>query len=393
MTTCLIALAILLIALALLTGDPAPRKKIPLFLTDRIYAAPGLECSLYFDNVVTAVNSRNYAFEVLCDLGRTDETRWRAVPEKKDIGDHKLVLRVWDENGLAAEGVTTVTVAGPVTEERELSLLLVGDSQTAAVGYPERVLELMKEEKNIKFSMVGTNSGGYADPVPGGVAHEGYGGWGWNTFFTNWGIDESRDNDGLDPRRPWIRNSRFLFPDGKGGFRFDFAQYCRKYDQGKYPDAVVIMLGINNVFGARSDREVDAAWRRDVYPYMKRMVSEFRKCRPDIHIAFATLTPGAASQDAFGSNYNCSHTRRRWRLNLARFHEKLLKAVKKFRVGLIPVHAVVDPFNGYPEKTENANSRCEKKLARQTNAVHPNGSGYAQIGDCVFAYLKYRCSR
>jgi len=392
MTTLLIALAILMIALALLINDPAPRKKIPLLLTERIYAAPGLECNLYFNNIVTTVNVRNYAFEVVCDMGRTDADRWRAVPEEKDVGDHRLTVRVYDENGLAAEGVTTVTVAAPVKKERELSLLLIGASQTAAVGYPERVHELMMKEENIRFSMVGTNSGGYADPVPGGVAHEGYGGWGWNTFFTSWGIDESRDNDGLHPRRPWVRNSRFLFPDGDG-FKFDFAQYCKKYNQGKYPDTIVITLGINNIFCAKSDGEVDAAWRKEIYPYMKKMVSEFRRCNPQVHIAFCTLTPGAWSQDAFGSSYQCSYTLWRWRLNHLRFYGKLTGAAKKFHVGLIPLHAVVDGANGFPEETEKVNQCSEETVSRQINAMHPNPSGYAQMGDCVFAYLKHHCSR
>ncbi|MBQ9502993.1 MAG: MarR family transcriptional regulator, partial [Lentisphaeria bacterium] len=392
MTTMLIALAILLIALALLAGTAPHKNDVHPALTEHIYAVPGLECSIYFNNIVTVINVRNYAFEVVCDIGRTDADRWRAVPEEKDIGDHKLTIRVYDENGLVSEGVTTVTVVSPVTKERELSLLLIGASQTAAVGYPERVYELMKKEENIRFSMVGTNSGGYTDPVPGGVAHEGYGGWGWNTFFTNWGIDESRDNDGLHPRRPWVRNSRFLFPDGDG-FKFDFARYCQKYNQGKYPDTIVIALGINNVLCAKSDREVRRAWRKDIYPYMKKMVTEFRKCNPQVHIAFCTPTPGAWSQDAFGSNYQCSYTLWRWRLNHRLLYRGLVQAAKEFHTGIIPVHAVVDGAHGFPEAEEKANQRSEETVSRQINAVHPNPSGYAQIGDCVFAYLKHRCSR
>ena len=389
MVTMLICLAVLMIAFALLInkGEFNPRK-VNLQLTEKIYAVPGIECNIYFNNIVTVINYKNYAFEVICDIGRTDSTRWRVTPEEKDIGEHKLTVRVYDENGIVEEASTILCVVAPVTEKKKMSLLIMGASQTGAVGYPERIFELMKAEKNVDFSMVGTNSGGYAAPVPGGVAHEGYGGWGWNSFFTRYGIEESTENDGLHPSRPWIRNSRFLFPDGDG-YKFDLKAYCDKYNQGNVPDTLVIMLGINNIFGAKCNKEIDKIWLSDIYPYMKKLVEEFRKLNPSIHIAFATLTPGAFSQDAFGKSYQCAYTQWQWRKNLCYYMKKLFKVVKELNVGLIPVHAVVDGDNGYPETEEPVNERSEKIVSRQSNGVHPNPSGYGQIGDCMFAYLKH----
>ena len=116
---------------------------------------------------------------------------------------------------------------------------------------------------------------------------------------------------------------------------------------------------------------------------------EFRKLNPSIHIAFATITPGAFNQDAFGTNYQCSYTLWQWRKNHLYYHKKFLKAVKEFNVGVIPIHAVVDGDNGYPEQDEAASMHCEKQILRQTNAIHPNPSGYKQMGDCVFAYMKH----
>lgn len=385
----LICIAVLLIALVLLQLPKERKKKrIPLMLTKKIYAVPGLECNIYFNNIVSVINYKNYAFDVKCKIGRTDSARWRVIPSEKDIGEHKISICVYDDDGLAGEGETTLVVVPPVAEKKSLSLLLIGASQTGAVGYPERIWELMKQENNVDFSMIGSNSGGYAKPVPGGVAHEGYGGWGWNSFFVRWGIDESDKNDGLHPRRPWVCNSRFLFPDGDS-FKFDLKQYMAKYNSGKAPDVVVIMLGINNIFAARSNQDVDKTWDEDIYPYMKRMVEEFRKLNPDIRIAFTTLTPGAFSQDAFGASYKNEYNLWQWRKNHAYYHlHKLPAAVREFNVDLIPVHAVVDGDHGYPEKEEPANQRSETMISRQSNGLHPNLSGYRQIGDCIFGYLK-----
>ena len=139
----------------------------------------------------------------------------------------------------------------------------MGASQTAAVGYPERIFELMKAEKNVDFTMVGTNSGGYAAPVPGGVAHEGYGGWGWNSFFTRYGLIESSANDGLDPARPWIRNSSFLFPDGDG-FKFDLKAYCDKYKQINAKDSwkIRLSLKIKSISSPNCKRKPNGNWCR-----------------------------------------------------------------------------------------------------------------------------------
>ena len=246
----------------------------------------------------------------------------------------------------------------------------------------------MKQDPKIDFQMVGTNSGGYSKPEPGGVAHEGYGGWGWNSFFLRLKKEESDANDGLDPTRPWITYSRFMFKRN-GQWEFDFAEYCSRYNGGKFPDTIIIMLGINNIFLAKSDREVDKIWNEHIYPYMKRMVDAFRKAAPGIHIAFSTLTPGASSQDAFGRSYQCRQTRWRWRLNLDRYHRKLFQVVRELNVGLVPIYASIDGEHGFPEVMEKLNSRSSEQRPSQSNAMHPSPAGYAQIGDAMYCYLRH----
>ena len=82
----LICLTVLFLTLAvLLLKNTLQRKKFPLQLTEKIYAVPGIECNIYFNNVVTAINYRNYAYEVRCDIGRTDSDRWRVTPEEKGV--------------------------------------------------------------------------------------------------------------------------------------------------------------------------------------------------------------------------------------------------------------------------------------------------------------------
>ena len=54
----------------------APRLQDRLQLPEKIYAIPGIECNLYFENLFLTINPANFAFEVKCTKGRCDEKRW-----------------------------------------------------------------------------------------------------------------------------------------------------------------------------------------------------------------------------------------------------------------------------------------------------------------------------
>ena len=58
------------------------------------------------------------------------------------------------------------------------------------------------------------------------------------------------------------------------------------------------------------------------------------------------------------------------------------------RVHLIPSRASLDCVHNYPTESVPANAATDIKLVRQSNGVHPATSGYHQIGDTLFAWLK-----
>ena len=54
----------------LLAGSAAAGENVRLFVPEKIYAVPGVEMNVYFDNIVTVINSANYVFDVDCQKGR-----------------------------------------------------------------------------------------------------------------------------------------------------------------------------------------------------------------------------------------------------------------------------------------------------------------------------------
>ena len=60
-----------LLALACVFGSSSSAAEdVKLLLPEKIYAVPGVECNIYFNNIVTVINPANYVFDVnwqLCD--------------------------------------------------------------------------------------------------------------------------------------------------------------------------------------------------------------------------------------------------------------------------------------------------------------------------------------
>ena len=172
------------------TAPAAPEKKaeapkapvksvkntVHLQLPPAIYAVPGVESCIYFDNVVLTVNPDNYVFDVTCAKGRNDQKRWRYVPAKTDKGTFPLKLRVYSCRGLEAEGETRIIVtSADAGKDKAPAILVIGDSLTAAGIYPTRIEALMKANGHPQVKMLGLRG------TKG--RHEGYGGWRWDTFI------------------------------------------------------------------------------------------------------------------------------------------------------------------------------------------------------------------
>ena len=83
---------------------------VKLLIPEKIYAVPGVEMNVYFNNVVTVINPANYVFDVDCSKGRNDLKRWRFTPEEKDVGSWKWEIRVIGQSGVIASAKSELIV-------------------------------------------------------------------------------------------------------------------------------------------------------------------------------------------------------------------------------------------------------------------------------------------
>jgi len=356
--------------------------QLRLVLPKVIHAAPGVEMNVYFDNVVLAVNPANYAFDVNCRKGVQQSDRWTCVPKPEDAGEHPFEIQVRDQsNAVVARAKSTIKVP-PATAGAgaEITLLIVGDSLTAASVYSQHVLDLCQGDDNPKLTLIGTRVRGEG----GRNRHEGYGGWTAHRFATHYtGVARGGDYKKC--------GSPFIYKDGDAKPRLDFARYCQEHCDGRGPDFVTILLGCNDTFSSTDEtieERIDVMFKH--YDVLLKMI---HGVRPDTKIGALLLVPPAGEQDAFGANYKCSQTRWQYKRNQQRVVERMMESYagrESENIYLVAANVNLDCQRNYPQRKAPVNARTAAQATRLANGVHPSAEGYRQIGDAIYGWLKTR---
>ena len=365
---------------------PVTTNKVKLQLPPAIYAVPGIESNIYFDNVVNVINPDNYVFDVTCAKGRNDQKRWRYTPAAGDKGVFPLKLTVLSANGVEAEGTTQLIVTPAESGTgKNISVLVIGDSLTAASVYPQRMYDLLKANGHPGVKFIGTT--GRKNSL---AKHEGYGGWAWNTFLTKKNPTKVKPGTAVSPRH---RASPFLF-NGK----FDLTRYLKENNNGKAPDFITIQLGVNDVFGATDKNQAETIAK--ILQNADNLLGALRKEAPNAIIGVGLVTPGAKTQDAFGSNYANGQTRWQYKKNQHALNAAMLKKFANYpdkKVFLVPSCVNLDCENNFPVRKEAVNGPDfkgnQRTVIRQSNGVHPAPTGYNQMGDTFYCWIKYQLSK
>lgn len=364
-------LSLVLLFLVLAPWSPAaaePRAVGPLrlLLPPVVYAVPGVETNIYWDNVVLTETPEQYRFRAACDVGRSGDRRWTLSATAQDQGDHRLALSVSDSAGRSLGEAHCVlrVVPADAGAGRTLRLLVIGDSLTGATAYPNEIGRLLSLPGNPAWEMLGTHRPGSAGA---GVMHEGYGGWTWARF--NSYVNPDPEAAGR------ARTSPFVFPDANGKGVLDMERYFAERCAGRKPDMVTIMLGINDCFAAKPDspdERIDAMFEQaDIF------LAALRRAAPQADVGLCLTTPPNARESGFEANYKGKYPRWGWKQIQHRLVER---QIAKFggreseRIFLVPTELNLDPVDGYPVN----------------NGVHPNPLGYKQIGAAIYGWVKSR---
>ncbi|MCA9009464.1 MAG: SGNH/GDSL hydrolase family protein [Planctomycetaceae bacterium] len=342
-------------------------RTIHLVLPPEFYAVPDVESNIYFSNVVLAVPDSKLSFEVDCPLGHSDSARWSLTAREADVGSVPLTIHVKDVDRNVVESATSKLTIVPADagSGKEINLLIVGDSLTHASVYPNEIARLLDGPGNPAWTMLGTHKPAGAAAH---VAHEGYGGWTWAAFNERFAADASVPG----------RSSPFVFPAVEGKPGLNVPRYFDEHCAGTRPDFIIVKLGINDCFGFdAADATLLDAQMDGMFEQAEKLLAEFCRAAPDADIGVCLTTPGNSRDEAFVANYQGRYSRAGWKTIQHRLVERQIRQFRERepeRIFIIPTELDLDTVDGYPAD----------------NAVHPNTSGYQQIGKTVFAWLKFR---
>ena len=386
-------IALALLVLCLVDGEPLEAQdallssgRVHLVLPPVIYAAPGIEMNLYFRNVCLVLNPRNYVFDVACEKGMQLEERWAFTPQTSEAGDYPITILIRDDtNVVLARASSTVRVAKhDAGTEGFATLLMIGASFTEYSIYPRHVLDLSVRDPYVLLKCVGSRGPGNQPPT-GALRHEGYSGWTAQAFAT---LSGPLSRSGYH-KRP-ATGSPFVYQDDSGRPRLDFQRYCNEFNDGQGPDFIAIQVGTNDTFTATDetiDQRIDVMLR-----YYDELIEMIHEVRPDTKIGATLVTPPAVSQDGF-RNYSGRRKQTRWQFRRNQ-HWLVERMIQRYggrvreQIYVVPTSINLDVVRNFPTWTSPANARTTEQAKRINNGTHPSESGYQQIGDTVYAWIK-----
>lgn len=343
--------------------SPAPELVLP----PTIYGVQGREGNVYLDNITPAAVADQFAWDVAQSgsLGKHEQTRYTLTPAGA-ITSGTVTFSAHDRRtgallaSATAQLRAAASTAGSGTTKK---VLVVGDSLVNAGVITQTLIDVAAGDV-MGITLLGTRGSG-------ANKHEGRGGWTVTGYTTNY-------SDGVVGANPfWI------------GGAVNVPQYLAD-NTIHIPDWFFVHLGINDIFGQTTDANA-VLTAGNQFTALDTLIASMKAAGASVKVALVIPSPPTLSQDAFGNDYGVGQTRWRFKRNILIWAREMItrySGQEASRIYLVPSNVALDTANNMVTTTGAINSRNASTVARQSNSVHPATSGYQQIGDAWWAFLK-----
>lgn len=416
-----------------------------LILPSKIYALRNLEAHIYPEHLLLE-DHKLYEHDVICSKGRQRQRGFVWSPSASDAaGDFALVWDIYDKQTASklASKSTTITLANASAKSGQtVNALVIGDSYIASGHITQRMLDIAVNDV-MKVNLIGTRGDGLNK-------HEGRGGWALQHYVGNSAKDYKFNVSGVVVP-PAINSTVYKYGNGyykvqevvlSGGNgyiicslfdgtpatsgsgtltkhntgdgdaaisfsslslvagnpfwndatnKLDFANYLTRFSLVT-PNYVFIELGVNDTFAYTTDSEAWTFSNVTAVGQYNTLINAIKADAPNAKIAIM-LPPCYADQDGFGTSYACGQTSWRAKRNILLFNKAMIanfSGKEAQNIYILASGLNVDTVANFPrnEAGQATNSHNSTLVYPHNNGVHPDVSGYKQIGDAVFTMMK-----
>lgn len=328
-------------------------------LPPKIYAVVGRESNVYYDNLLVD-DADKYQWSVNCNVGKQQDERFVVTPTVSGV--ESLIVQAFlnYETPIGYHESSLVVAPNTAGSGLNRSVLYIGDSKVAAGVRTSEVLAIADTDV-MDVTLIGTKGTGLNK-------HEGISGWSVAQFYSD-------------------ASSPFVFSGA-----FNFAQYMSA-NSFTGVDRVFIDLGTNDFFNAVSDITVQSI-ADSCITKLEAMIAQMITYNANIKIGYVLTIPPSRHQDAFANSYGNAGTQARWRFkrNVVLWVDRLISQFKGREaegIYLVPSNVALDTEHNVNKGDATPwNSRTTETTQRQSNGVHPADSGYKQMADMEWAWLK-----
>lgn len=411
-------------------------------LPPKLHTLQGREVSLYWDNIILD-DASDYNFDITnTTTGSHQAERYTTNPSGA-VSAHLATISVYDKKQsilLTSQTINVQWVASSANSGTTKKVLMIGDSLTQDGTITQTLLDIAATDV-MGITLLGTRGSGSNNK------HEGRGGWTISDYatvgrtfysftvsgitttpqinsteYTNNGstfrVQETSVTAGsgtiicervsgtnaptatgtLTKSNAGIGDSSISFSASStvsgnpfwisGGL--NFAQYLAN-NAIATPDVVLIMLGTNDIFGQTTDAGAISTSETSL-TNLDALINSIKAADANTKVALIAPPCPSFSQDAFATSYGVGQTRWRFKRNALLFAKQLYSrytGIESSRVYICAASTNLDTVNNMQTASlAPINSRSSVTATRQNNGVHPASSGYRQVADGIWAFLK-----
>jgi hypothetical protein len=414
-------------------------------LNSIIYATVGVQRNIYFDGLIIAgLPLSIFDIDITCSKGQQFQDFYQVTPTSTDTGTFAFTVNVL-YNGVSVASATGSLVISAAVTSATRKLLMIGDS-TLAGGQVLSPLLNDYTGNGYNVTCIGTQGTGlakhegYSGANTGDFATVGRVLYKFNltgvtvapgvgSVYSNNGSQftiteinlsggsgyvSGTRSTGTNP--PTLTASTLVFVSGSGdatlsytsatvgasnkfynsgtsAFDFNYFLTTNSFTMGA-GDMVVAHLGINDMFGAVDDAAATTAATTFI-TNMDIIINGTLSAVSGIRFGVCLPIAPSKSQDAFAVSYGTGQTLKRYERNRHILIKALIayydtSAKRTAGIYLVGFHACTDRTNNYQvAAAAPVNARnTATTVIRQNNGVHPATSGYYQMGDVLYTFLK-----